>query len=90
MTAKFSVIDTTKQDYEGRDGRPPRTIHYLHLLDAGPHPIRQIVRLPLPVERVGEWGGGQLNGKQITVAVRELGSSPSGPRIGGDIIEVQK
>lgn len=90
MIAKFRVIDSSKQHYAAQNGQPERTVFNLHCLDLDTKaPMRQMPKYRLTDEEVPKYGGGQLNGKDIVVAVREM-TGTGNPIIRGEILEVLK
>lgn len=91
MVAKFRVVDTSSTPYPARDGRPAETVHNLHLLDLDTKaPMRQMPKMKLKTpDDIGRYSAGQLNGKDVTIAVREM-SGKGNPFIVGEILEVGK
>jgi len=91
MVAKFRVVDTSTTPFPARDGRPAEIVHNLHLLDLDTRaPMRQMPKLRLKTaEDIGRYSAGQLNNKDIVVAVREM-SGKGNPFIVGEILEVGK
>ncbi|HEV2210252.1 MAG TPA: hypothetical protein VG167_15855 [Verrucomicrobiae bacterium] len=87
MVGKFKVIDTTKQAWPARDGRPEQINHLLILLDEGECPMRQMPRYVLDADagEVEKFSGGQLNGKSVQIEVREM-SGKGNPTMRGRLI----
>lgn len=75
MVGKFKVIDTVRKHYEKSDRGPEQTLYELCLLDEDTiAPMRQMPRYRLDKEQgeVEKFSGGQLNGKSVTLEVREM------------------
>lgn len=91
MIARFQVVDTSRQDYPASDKGPARTVFNLHCFDLDTKaPMRQMPKYRLNEgPETEKYSGGQLNGKQITIAVREMAGTGN-PVIRGEILETTK
>ena len=89
MIAPFTVVDTSKKPYPASDRGPAGTNYFLHLLDQDKRaPMRQMPKFKLHEDDVAKYGGGQLNGKSVIIAVREM-AGIGNPTMTGEILEVK-
>jgi len=89
MVGKFEVIDTLTKFWAASQNGPERTDHSLILLDRGECPMRQMPRyiLDAAAGEVEKYSNHQLDGKVITVEVREM-SGRGNPTMKGRVVGV--
>jgi len=90
MIARFQVIDSSRKEYPASAQGPAKTYYWLHCFDLDTKaPMRQMPKYQLNDNEIEKYGAGQCNGKQITIAVREMRGTGN-PTITGEILEVAK